>query len=65
MVDAISSSRPEERVIALQAMQNMGAQIMSVESALFDMMGHAKHPSFKAVSAHIKHRPEGGDQLGL
>jgi len=65
LCDAISSSRPEERSIALQGLANMGAHLRSVESVLFDLMEDSKHPSFKAISSIVKDRSEGPSQMGL
>ncbi|GMH38405.1 hypothetical protein BSKO_06289 [Bryopsis sp. KO-2023] len=54
LVDGISSSRFSERSVALQRMANMGAVLSTSEMALFQMLGDAKAPGFKAISNLIK-----------
>lgn len=64
LVDAISSSRPEERAAALRRLEAAGAHLSTVETALFDLMRGSTHERFKAVSAIIRDRPEGATQMG-
>jgi nicotinamidase-related amidase len=54
--DATSSQRATDRTIALERMRRAGATITSTESLIFEMVGGAKHPHFKAVSALVKAR---------
>jgi len=59
VVDGVSSSRPTERAVALMRLSKAGAMLTTYESLLFELMGNAKAPNFKAVSALIKEpRPE-------
>ena len=52
-------SRPTERAVALMRLSKAGAMLTTYESLLFELMGNAKAPNFKAVSALIKEpRPE-------
>jgi len=53
-VDAVSSSRPTDRAVALKRMENAGAFMTTAESALFMLMGSAEFPNFKAVSNLVK-----------
>lgn len=52
--DAVSSrdARNKERALAL--FTQMGAVVTSTESLLFDLLGDAKNPHFKALQALIK-----------
>lgn len=52
--DAVSSQRPHDRTIALNRLQSAGAVLTSAESAIFDIMRTADHPSFKAISQLTK-----------
>jgi len=53
-VDAVSSSRPTDRAVALKRMENAGAFMTTAESALFMLMGSADFPNFKMVSGLVK-----------
>ncbi len=52
--DAISSRTSENKQIAINKMNRIGAFPTSVEMALFELMGTAKHPLFKEISQLIK-----------
>lgn len=52
--DAVSSRTPDNRRNALRMMRDMGACITNTETLLFDIMGAAGGPEFKAVSALVK-----------
>lgn len=52
--DCISSRTEENKHIAIQKMMMLGAYPTSVEMVLFELMGTAKHPKFKEISALIK-----------
>jgi nicotinamidase-related amidase len=52
--DAVSSRSAENRELGLQKMQGAGAVITSVETALFELVGAAGTPEFKAVQALVK-----------
>ena len=54
VVDAVSSSRPTDRAVALKRMENAGAFVTTAESALFMMMGSANYANFKTVSNLVK-----------
>lgn len=47
--DAISSIIPEQRSIAIRRMEQAGAIIGTSESILFELMGDASNPKFKAL----------------
>jgi len=52
--DCISSRTEANKNMAIQKMMMLGALPTSVEMALFELMGTAKHPKFKEISALIK-----------
>lgn len=52
--DAISSRTSENKQIAIEKMNRIGAFPTSVEMALFELIGTAKHPKFREISQLIK-----------
>lgn len=52
--DAVLSRSEEDRSIGLDRCRESGAVITTVESALFDLLGRAGTPEFKAISAAVK-----------
>lgn len=54
LADAVSSRNREDCQVAIELMRARGVWVTSTESFLFAMLGNAKHPEFKAVSALIK-----------
>lgn len=52
--DATSSRSPENRSVAARLWRKAGAVVSSTEVALFDLIGGAQHPNFKAISKIIK-----------
>jgi nicotinamidase-related amidase len=53
-VDAVLSRTEDDRQVGLALARDVGAVITSVETALFDLLGRAGTPEFKAVSNAIK-----------
>ena len=54
VADAISSRTPENRQIGLDKMARAGAEITSVETALFELMREAGTPQFKQIVPLVK-----------
>jgi nicotinamidase-related amidase len=52
--DAVSSRTKENRDLGLRKMEDSGAILTSVEMALFELLGAAGSPEFKAVQALVK-----------
>ena len=52
--DAVSSRTPENREIGLRRAERAGAQITSVEMALFELLARAGSPEFKEISKLVK-----------
>lgn len=52
--DACSSRRLEHRDWAYQELRQLGARLCSVESLLYELLGGAEHPQFKATAKLIK-----------
>ena len=54
VADAVGSRLPSSRDLALARMAAAGAQVVSTEMVLFEWLGSADHPRFRAVLALIK-----------
>jgi nicotinamidase-related amidase len=52
--DAIASRRDEDKALAVERMKAAGAIATSVESAVFELLGEAGTPDFKALLPYIK-----------
>lgn len=52
--DAVLSRKASDHRIGLNLCRQAGAVITSVETALFDVLGQAQTPEFKAISALVK-----------
>jgi nicotinamidase-related amidase len=53
-VDAVLSRTEADRQVGLELCKEAGAVVTSVETALFDLLGKAGTPEFKAVSQAVK-----------
>lgn len=58
LADAVSSINPQEIPVSLDRMRHAGVDVGTTESVIFQLMGDAKHPKFKDVSALIKEEKE-------
>jgi len=54
VADAVDARTADNKQIGLDRMVQEGALITSIEMILFELLGHAKHPQFKAISQLIK-----------
>jgi nicotinamidase-related amidase len=54
VADAVSSRAPENKLLALQAMREAGAQILPTEAILFALLRDAADPHFKELLRLIK-----------
>ena len=54
LTDCISARTPQNKEIGIAKMQQSGALLSSVEMALFELMGDAKHEKFKEIQGLIK-----------
>lgn len=52
--DATASRNPRDKRTALRRMSGAGAVITTMESVLFELLGTAEHPKFKAISNIVK-----------
>jgi len=52
--DAVTSRTGENRQLGLERMRDAGAVVTSVETALFELLGEAGGPEFKAIQGLIK-----------
>ena len=58
LTDTILSSRELERSTAILRLTQAGVQMTTLESLLFELMKHSKHPEFKNVLEIVKDLPE-------
>lgn len=68
VVDAVSSQRKTDREVALHRLKAAGAVLTTAESAVFQLLGSAKHPSFKTISKMVQQprvETSSGGLLGL
>ncbi len=54
VADAVSSRTPENKLIGLEKMRKAGAEITSVETALFELLREAGSPQFKEIAKLVK-----------
>jgi nicotinamidase-related amidase len=64
VLDAVSSQDPLDCEAGIQRMLGDGARASSVEMALFELLGTADDPAFKAISARIKSRAAAREAAG-
>ena len=65
VVDCVSSQREADRAVGIAKLQSIGCQLTTVEMALFELLGDAKHENFKEVSNVVKSRNLSIGQLSL
>jgi len=53
VADAVSSRNPENKRLAIERMRGHGADIIVTESAMFEWMRDAAHPTFHKVRRHL------------
>ena len=54
VADAMSSRRQSSVEVALERMKANGVQVITTEMAIFELLGQAGNPAFKALSALVK-----------
>ena len=54
VADAIASRTAQNRDLAIARMREAGVQIVSTEMVVFEWLGTAGHPDFRAVSALVR-----------
>lgn len=57
--DAVASRDPRCRDEALALLRQHGASVTTTETAVFDLLGDAKHPEFRALSKQVRALLEG------
>ncbi len=55
-VDAVGSRYPIDHEYALRRMERAGCILVTTETALFEWIGGAGHPKFKAISSLVQER---------
>ena len=56
VAEAVAARGGREHELAIDQMRSLGATITSLESVLFQWLGTADHPQFKAISRIVKSR---------
>lgn len=54
VMDAVSSRAPESAALALERLRHDGVEVVNTEMVIFELLGKAGTPQFKALSALIK-----------
>jgi len=54
VADAVSSRDPENRAVAIEKMRHAGAEITTVETALFELLVTAEHERFRDILRIVK-----------
>jgi len=54
VADAVDSRSSTDRQVALDRMRQAGAEVVTVEMLLFDLLGDATHPKFRTIHALVK-----------
>jgi nicotinamidase-related amidase len=54
LTDGVSSRRLSNKTLALEKLAHLGAQLTSVEMALFELLQNAEGDAFKRISAIVK-----------
>lgn len=54
VTDAVSSRDPANKTLALRRMESQGVHLTGVEMLLFELLGDASHPAFKAILKIVK-----------
>jgi len=54
--DGVTCYNPEHHALALQRIQAAGGVVTSWESAVYELMGKAEGPTFKAALPHLRER---------
>jgi len=54
VADCVGSRTQENNAVGIERMRSMGVQITSVETALFELLGSAAAPQFRAIAKIIK-----------
>mmetsp|Transcript_5883 Transcript_5883/g.4193 ORF Transcript_5883/g.4193 Transcript_5883/m.4193 type:complete len:186 (+) Transcript_5883:45-602(+) len=58
VVDAITSMNHHDRLVGIQALIQIGANITTVQSLVFELLRSSKHPKFKSMLSVIKDAPK-------
>jgi nicotinamidase-related amidase len=54
VVDCVASRTPDNKKVAVHKMRDMGVQVTSVETALFELLKTAENKNFKEISKIVK-----------
>ena len=54
--DCVLSRRDDDGTQSLRALANAGAQVISLESLIYGIMGSSDHPNFKEITSLVRNR---------
>ncbi len=54
VIDAVASRSKRDHEAGIARMRQIGIQVISLESVLFEWLGSSRHPSFKVISRLVK-----------
>jgi nicotinamidase-related amidase len=54
VADAVSSRDPANKILALRRMEHEGVRVTGTEMLLFELLGDAKDPAFKAILNSVR-----------
>ena len=63
LADGVSSCNKEEIPIALRRLASEGAIVTTSESVLYELMGDAKIPEFRAIAGLVKERKQSTTEI--
>ena len=61
VVDTCSSMNLHDRNVGIKSMENAGANLISFQTVLFELMRNFNHPQFKSLMPILKDVPPAGD----
>ena len=61
VVDTCSSMNLHDRNIGIKSMENAGANLISFQAVLFELMRDFNHPKFKGLMPILKDNPPAGE----
>jgi nicotinamidase-related amidase len=54
VTDAVSSRTLQNKEVALRKIESLGAELTTIEMALFELTGTAEHPKFREIAKLVK-----------
>lgn len=54
VIDLVASRNKQDHLAGIERLRNLGIQIVSLESVLFEWLGSSRHPRFRVISGLVK-----------